>query len=45
MTDIEALKLRDVKVAVVDDHEVVLEGLHSYMQRNGMKYLFKPFCP
>lgn len=39
MTDIEALKLRGVKVAVVDDHEVVLEGLHSYMQRNGMKHV------
>lgn len=39
MTDIDIYKLQEVKIAVVDDHEVVLEGLQSYLKRNGLKYV------
>lgn len=39
MTDIDIYKLQEGKIAVVDDHEVVLEGLQSYLKRNGLKYV------
>ena len=36
MNDIQKYKLRDVSVAVVDDHEVVLEGLRSFLIKNNI---------
>ena len=39
MNDIENYKLQGVRVAVVDDHEVVLEGIKSYLQRHGANHV------
>lgn len=39
MTEIDKYKLEDVKVAIVDDHEVVLEGFKSYIQRSGITHV------
>lgn len=36
MNDIKKYKLKDVSVAVVDDHEVVLEGIRSFLAKNGI---------
>ena len=37
MTDINKYKLEGVSVAIIDDHEVVLEGFKSYMMKSGIK--------
>lgn len=39
MTEIDKYKLEDVKVAIVDDHEVVLEGFKSFIQRSGITHV------
>lgn len=36
MNDTDKYKLRETTVAVVDDHEVVLEGLKSYLAKSGI---------
>lgn len=36
MTEITKYKLERVSVAIVDDHEVVLEGFKSFMVKNGL---------
>lgn len=33
-SDIRKYKLEDLSIAIVDDHEVVLEGMKSYMEKN-----------
>jgi len=38
MTDIEKYKFEDVRLAIIDDHEVVLEGLKSFVRRNGITH-------
>lgn len=39
MDDLIKYKLQDITVAVVDDHEVVLEGFKSFMLENGIKHV------
>ena len=36
MNDTDKYKLRETTVAIVDDHEVVLEGLKSYLSKSGV---------
>lgn len=36
MDDIKEYRLKDISVAVVDDHEVVLEGLRSFLVKNSI---------
>lgn len=36
MTDIKKYKLEDISVAIVDDHELVLEGFKSSIARSGL---------
>lgn len=36
MNDIEKYKLQEMAIAFVDDHEMVLEGFKSYMQKKGL---------
>ena len=35
--NIRRYKLEDLSLAIVDDHEVVLEGIKSYMEKNHME--------
>ena len=37
MTDIQKYKLTNTTVAIVDDHELVLEGFRSFIEKSGMK--------
>lgn len=37
MTDIQKYKLMNTTVAIVDDHELVLEGFRSFIEKNGIK--------
>lgn len=39
MTDIRTPKPKDITVAIIDDHEVVLEGFRSYLVRNGISHV------
>ena len=39
MTDLKGYKLEDLSVAIIDDHEVVLEGFRSFMVNNGVGYV------
>lgn len=38
-SDIRKYKLEDLSIAIVDDHEVVLEGMKSYMERNHIEHI------
>ena len=37
MTDIDTYRLKDIAIAIIDDHEVVLEGFRSFLVKNGIK--------
>lgn len=37
--NIRKYKLEDLSIAIVDDHEVVLEGIKSYMERNHIEHV------
>ena len=36
MIGIDRLRLRDMTVAIVDDHEIVLEGFRSFIEKSGV---------
>ena len=36
MTEIDKLRMTDITVAIVDDHEIVLEGFRSHVERSGV---------
>ncbi len=37
MTEIDTYRLKDIAVAIIDDHEAVLEGFRSFLVKNGIK--------
>lgn len=39
MNDIDKYKLHDLKVAIVDDHEAVLEGFRRFMETSGISHV------
>lgn len=39
MTDFGKYKLEDISVAIIDDHEVVLEGFRSFIVKNGISHV------
>lgn len=39
MTDLKKYKLENISVAIIDDHEVVLEGFRSFMEKNGVGHV------
>ena len=39
MTDLKRYKLENISVAIIDDHEVVLEGFRSFMEKNGVGHV------
>lgn len=39
MTEIDKYQLEDVSVAIIDDHEVVLEGFKSYVVKSGITHV------
>ena len=43
MTDFGKYQLEDISVAIIDDHEVVLEGFRSFIVKNGDRIHSHPF--
>jgi DNA-binding NarL/FixJ family response regulator len=43
MTDFRNYRLENITVAIIDDHEVVLEGFRSFMEKSGVGCV-KAFC-
>lgn len=39
MTDFGKYQLEDISVAIIDDHEVVLEGFRSFIVKNGISHV------
>lgn len=39
MTDLGKYQLEDISVAIIDDHEVVLEGFRSFIVKNGLSHV------
>ena len=37
MTNIDRYRNEDISIAIIDDHEVVLEGFRSFMEKNGLR--------
>ena len=39
MTDIARHRLEDLSIAIIDDHEVVLEGIRSFLEKSGIRHV------
>ena len=39
MTDISRHRVEDLSIAVIDDHEVVLEGIRSFLEKSGIRHV------
>lgn len=39
MTDVERHRVEDLSIAIIDDHEVVLEGIKSFLEKSGIRYV------